>query len=309
MKAVILDADTMGSDVDFSPIAGVVDELSIHAATTAEQLTDHIAGYDLVITNKVVIPAAAMDGVKGILVLATGTNNIDMAAAEEKGVAVRNVVNYGADSVAQHTLMLMLNLAACLPRYQQDVKNNAWVKSPFFCLMNHPTTQLSGKTLVIVGQGALGSAVARLADAFGMKVIFTARPGANDDQRMPFDEAIRQADVLSFHCPLTEHTRHLLNRDNIDTIKPGCLVVNCARGGIIDEMSALWALQGGLLGGLAVDVLPVEPPSGGHPLLAALKQGNLNLIVTPHNAWISPEARQTIIDMTADNITQLDLSA
>jgi len=196
-----------------------------------------------------------------------------------------------------------------LPRYQQDVKNNAWVKSPFFCLMNHPTTQLSGKTLVIVGQGALGSAVARLADAFGMKVIFTARPGANDDQRMPFDEAIRQADVLSFHCPLTEHTRHLLNRDNIDTIKPGCLVVNCARGGIIDEMSALWALQGGLLGGLAVDVLPVEPPSGGHPLLAALKQGNLNLIVTPHNAWISPEARQTIIDMTADNITQLDLSA
>ena len=305
MKAVILDADTMGSDVDFTPIREQVSELTIYQRTSPEELMERIAGKDLIMTNKVVIPATAMDGLKGILVMATGTNNIDMQAAADKGIPVRNVVNYGTDSVAQHTLMLILALAARLPKYQQDVKNNAWVTSPFFCLLNHRTTQLSGKTLVIVGEGTLGKAVARLAEAFGMKVLFTARPGAEGDHRPAFNDAIKNADVLSFHCPLNDHTRHLLNRDNIDAIKPGCLVVNCARGSIIDEMAALWALQGGLLGGLAVDVLPVEPPRGGHPLLAAMKQGNMNLIVTPHNAWISPQARQNVVNLTADNIAEL----
>lgn len=305
MKAVILDADTMGSDIDFSPIREVVSELEIHQRTSAGELAARVAGADFILTNKVVIPASVMDGLKGILVMATGTNNIDMAAAAERSLPVLNVVNYGTDSVAQHTLMLMLALAARLPRYQQDLKNNAWNKSPFFCLLNHPTTELTGKTLVIVGSGTLGSAVAKLAEAFGMNVLFCARPGADADSRMPFAQAIEQADVLSFHCPLNEHTQHLLNRDNIDRVKRGCLVVNCARGGIIDEMAALWALQAGRLGGLAVDVLPVEPPKEGHPLLAALKQGNLNLIVTPHNAWISPQARQRIVELTADNIRSL----
>lgn len=305
MKAVILDADTMGSDIDFSPIREVVSELEIHQRTSAGELAARVAGADFILTNKVVIPASVMDGLKGILVMATGTNNIDMAAAAERSLPVLNVVNYGTHSVAQHTLMLMLALAARLPRYQQDLKNNAWSKSPFFCLLNHPTTELAGKTLVIVGSGTLGSAVAKLAEAFGMNVLFCARPGADADSRMPFAQAIEQADVLSFHCPLNEHTQHLLNRDNIDRVKRGCLVVNCARGGIIDEMAALWALQAGRLGGLAVDVLPVEPPKEGHPLLAALKQGNLNLIVTPHNAWISPQARQRIVELTADNIRSL----
>lgn len=305
MKAVILDADTMGSDIDFSPIREVVSELEIHQRTSAGELAARVAGADFILTNKVVIPASVMDGLKGILVMATGTNNIDMAAAAERSLPVLNVVNYGTHSVAQHTLMLMLALAARLPRYQQDLKNNAWNKSPFFCLLNHPTTELAGKTLVIVGSGTLGSAVAKLAEAFGMNVLFCARPGADADSRMPFAQAIEQADVLSFHCPLNEHTQHLLNRDNIDRVKRGCLVVNCARGGIIDEMAALWALQAGRLGGLAVDVLPVEPPKEGHPLLAALKQGNLNLIVTPHNAWISPQARQRIVELTADNIRSL----
>ncbi len=305
LKAVLLDADTLGHDIDLTPLQEQVAELRVYGTTQPDELLTNLADADLIITNKVVITEQAMQGRKAILVLATGTNNIDMAAAERLNIPVKNVVNYGTDSVAQHTMMLMLSLAARMPQYQQDVKSNAWVKSPFFCLMNHQTTQLSGKTLVIVGSGALGTAVADLAKAFSMNVIFTARPGADNDSRPLFDEAIRQADVLSFHCPLTEDTRHLLNRDNIDNIKPGCLVINCARGSIIDEMAALWALQGGLLGGLAVDVLPVEPPVGGHPLLAAMKQGNMNLIVTPHNAWITPQARQTIINMTADNIASL----
>ena len=305
MKAVLLDADTLGSGVDLSPIRALVSELRVFTRTSPEQLEEHLADAELILTNKVQIPGWAMQGRKGILVLATGTNNIDMDAARAQGVPVRNVSNYGTHSVAQHTLMLMLALAARLPRYQHDVRGGSWQQSPFFCLLNHNTTELAGKTLVIVGQGTLGSAVAKLAEAFGMTVIFCARPGAEDDSRLPFEQAIEQADVLSFHCPLNEHTRHLLNRDNIDRLKRGCLVVNCARGGIIDEMAALWALQSGHLGGLAVDVLPVEPPDEGHPLLSALKQGNLNLIVTPHNAWISPQARQNIINLTADNIRML----
>ncbi|WP_286716441.1 D-2-hydroxyacid dehydrogenase [Thalassolituus sp. UBA2009] len=305
MKAVLLDADTLGSGVDLSPIRALVSELRVFTRTSPEQLEEHLADAELILTNKVQIPGWAMQGRKGILVLATGTNNIDMDAARAQGVPVRNVSNYGTHSVAQHTLMLILALAARLPRYQHDIRGGAWQQSPFFCLLNHNTTELAGKTLVIVGQGTLGSAVAKLAEAFGMTVMFCARPGAEDDSRLPFELAIEQADVLSFHCPLNEHTRHLLNRDNIDRLKRGCLVVNCARGGIIDEMAALWALQSGHLGGLAVDVLPVEPPDEGHPLLSALKQGNLNLIVTPHNAWISPQARQNIINLTADNIRML----
>lgn len=305
MKAVLLDADTLGSGVDLSPIRALVSELRVFTRTSPEQLEEHLADAELILTNKVQIPGWAMQGRKGILVLATGTNNIDMDAARAQGVPVRNVSNYGTHSVAQHTLMLILALAARLPRYQHDIRGGAWQQSPFFCLLNHNTTELADKTLVIVGQGTLGSAVAKLAEAFGMTVMFCARPGAEDDSRLPFEQAIEQADVLSFHCPLNEHTRHLLNRDNIDRLKRGCLVVNCARGGIIDEMAALWALQSGHLGGLAVDVLPVEPPGEGHPLLSALKQGNLNLIVTPHNAWISPQARQNIINLTADNIRML----
>jgi len=305
MKAVLLDADTLGTDIDLSPIRDAVSELRVHTRTHPEQLKEHLADADLILTNKVLIPDWAMHGRKGILVLATGTNNIDMAAAQALGVPVRNVCNYGTHSVAQHTLMLMLALAARLPLYQHDVASGAWQHSPFFCLLNHRTTELAGKTLVIVGQGALGSAVAKLADALGMIVKFSARPGSDDDRRPAFAELVKEADVLSFHCPLNEHTQHLLNRDNIDHLKRGCLVINCARGGIIDEMAALWALQAGHLGGLAVDVLPVEPPQQGHPLLSALKQGNLNLIVTPHNAWISPQARQNIIHLTAQNIASL----
>jgi len=305
MKAVLLDADTLGSGVDLSPIRALVSELRVFTRTSPEQLEEHLADAELILTNKVQIPGWAMQGRKGILVLATGTNNIDMDAARAQGVPVCNVSNYGTHSVAQHTLMLILALAARLARYQHDIRGGAWQQSPFFCLLNHNTTELAGKTLIIVGQGTLGSAVAKLAEAFGMTVMFCARPGAEDDSRLPFEQAIEQADVLSFHCPLNEHTRHLLNRDNIDRLKRGCLVVNCARGGIIDEMAALWALQSGHLGGLAVDVLPVEPPGEGHPLLSALKQGNLNLIVTPHNAWISPQARQNIINLTADNIRML----
>lgn len=306
MRAVFLDSDSLG-EVDLSPIQNQVDELVLYGTTAPDQLLERVAGFDLVITNKVKITAEAMTGLKGILVVATGVNNVDLSAAEAAGVPVHNVLNYGTDSVAQHTLMLMLSLAARLPVYQHELKQGNWQQSPFFCLLNHSTTQLAGKQLVIVGSGTLGSAVAKLAEAFGAKVTFSARPGSTGDSRPSFDSLLPEADLISFHCPLTDASHHLLNADNIGQAKPGCLVVNCARGGVIDEEACLQALKKGILGGLAVDVLPVEPPVGGHALLDAMNEP-LNLIVTPHNAWITPEARQNIVRLTAGNIAAIKQS-
>jgi glycerate dehydrogenase len=305
MKAVILDADSLGHDIDLTPIRDCVETLEVHSLSTTEQSGERLAGARVAIVNKVVLDAAILEALpelRLICVLATGTNNIDMAAAERLGIEVRNVSAYGTASVAQHTLMLILTLANRLPLFQQDVRNGHWNRSPIFCLMDHRTLQLEGKHLIVVGQGELGSKVAQLGEAFGMRVSFAARPGneANDSRR-GFHELAPEADVISLHCPLTEATRHLVDGELLDRLKPGALLINCARGGIIDEQAALAALRDGRLGGLGVDVLPKEPPRDGHPLLDALAEP-LNLIVTPHNAWITPEARQRIVSLTVDNL-------
>ncbi|HSP32660.1 MAG TPA: NAD(P)-dependent oxidoreductase, partial [Halomonas sp.] len=191
-----------------------------------------------------------------------------------------------------------------LPLYQRDVAAGEWQRSAFFCLQDHLTLQLAGKHLVMVGQGELGSEVARLAEAFGMRVTFAARPGNEaNDKRPSLDDLLPDADVISLHCPLSDATKHLINQERLAKAKSSLLVINCARGGIIDEVAALDALRNGKLGGLAVDVLPAEPPKDGHPLLDALSEP-LNLIVTPHNAWITPEARQNIVSLTANNVLE-----
>ncbi|MGR4068196.1 D-2-hydroxyacid dehydrogenase [Billgrantia sp. C5P2] len=305
MKAVILDAASLGPDVDLAAIRDRVDALDVHQTSTTAQSRERLADAEVAIVNKVVLDAATLEALpelKLICVLATGTNNIDMATAERLGIRVRNVTAYGTASVAQHTLMMILALANRLPLYQRDVAAGRWNESPFFCLMEHGTLQLEGKHLVIVGQGELGSRVAALAEAFGMHVSFAARPGnEGNDSRPGLAELVPEADVISLHCPLTEATRHLVDADLLATCKPGALLVNCARGGIIDEEAALQALRGGRLGGLGVDVLPAEPPREGHALLDALSEP-LNLVVTPHSAWITPEARQRIVSLTADNL-------
>lgn len=305
MKAVILDAASLGPDIDLSAIREQVETLEVHEASTTEQSRERLAGAQVAIVNKVVLDAATLEALpelKLICVLATGTNNIDMATAERLGIAVRNVTAYGTASVAQHSLMLILALANRLPLYQRDVAAGRWNASAFFCLMDHATLQLEGKHLVIVGQGELGSRVAALGEAFGMRVSFAARPGnEGNDTRPGITELAPEADVISLHCPLTDATRHLVDAALIATLKPDALLVNCARGGIIDEEAALAALREGRLGGLGVDVLPAEPPRNGHPLLDALAEP-LNLIVTPHNAWITPEARQRIVTLTGENL-------
>lgn len=306
MKAVLLDAASLGPDIDLAPLHEQVDELVVYERSATHETQTRLTDAEVAIVNKVVLDAAtleALPSLKLICVLATGTNNIDMAAARRLGVEVRNVTGYGTASVAQHTLMLLLTLANRLPRYGRDVAAGRWNESPFFCLMDHRTLQLEGKHLAIVGQGELGGRVAQLAEALGMRVTFTARP-ANEaqDQRPGLADLAPEVDAISLHCPLNEATHHLVGGDLLARIKPGALLINCARGGIIDEVAALTALREGRLGGLAVDVLPEEPPRDGHPLLDALNEP-LNLIVTPHNAWITPEARQNVVTLTANNLS------
>ncbi|MCG7598505.1 D-2-hydroxyacid dehydrogenase [Halomonas sp. McH1-25] len=307
MKAVILDAATLGDDIDLSPLRREVDELTVHSLTSPEECQERLEGADIVMVNKVVLGEellASLPQLKLICVLATGTNNIDMAAAERLGIAVRNVSAYGTQSVAQHTLMLILALANRLPLYQRDVAAGRWGQSPFFCLLEHRTLQLAGKRLVIVGSGVLGNAVARLASAFEMDVVFAARPGSEDtDERPSLKQLAASADVLSLHCPLTEATHHLVDDDLLKEMKRDVLLINCARGSVIDEQAALRALRDGRIGGLGVDVLPQEPPREGHALIEAMAEP-LNLIVTPHSAWISPEARQNVVVLTANNIKE-----
>lgn len=306
-NAVMLDAKSLGPQIDLSAIRDAVTHLEVFDQSTTQQAKERLANAEIALVNKVVLDAETLKqlpSLRLICVMATGLNNIDLEAAKAQNISVKNVTAYGTASVSQHTLMLMLALANRLPKYQQEIANGAWQRSDFFCLQDHPTLQLAGKRLVMVGQGELGTEVARLAEAFGMQVSFAARPGNEaNDSRPSLDDLLPEADIISLHCPLNADTQHLIDQKRLAVAKPSLLLVNCARGGIIDEVAALEALRQGSIGGLAVDVLPAEPPREGHPLLDALGEP-LNLIVTPHNAWITPEARQNIIALTAENITQ-----
>lgn len=312
-RSVLLDRASMGEGLNFTHLNTIAADLTCYDYTRAEETAERLANAEIALTNKVVIDDAIMAAcpqLKLICVMATGTNNIDLEAAQARGISVSNVEAYGTDSVAQHTMMLMLALTTQLPRYQQDVAAGQWQQSPFFCLLDHPVMSLSGKHLVIQGSGTLGKKVGQLAEAFGMQVTFAARPGDPQDDRPSLKALISQADVLSLHCPLTDTSRNLVNDELLAAAKPGLLLVNCARGGIVDESAALAALKAGQLGGFATDVLTQEPPKDGNPLLDTLaNQAPLNLIVTPHSAWIAREARQNILDLTADNIQAAGLAA
>lgn len=305
MKAVILDSNTLGSDIDLSPISELIDQFDCWGTTDHDEVITRLEGATIAITNKVVIDdeiMGALPDLEMIAVTATGTNNIDMESARRRRITVSNVTGYGTQSVAQHTLMMMLTLATRLPHYQRDVANHRWEHALSFCLQGHPIMQLAGKHLVLAGSGELGQAVAQLARAFSMKVSFSARPNSPNDHRPALEALLPEADVVSLHCPLTPDTHHLIGEEQLRLMKPHALLINCGRGGLIDERMALEALREQRLGGLGVDVLPVEPPREGHELIDALARETLNLVVTPHNAWISPEARQNIVALTADNI-------
>ncbi|MFK3723058.1 2-hydroxyacid dehydrogenase [Pseudomonas monteilii] len=301
--AVFLDHHSLDlGDLDLSPLQRLFDTFTLYDATSPDQIAEHLRGASVVITNKVVLDAAILQAnphIDLILVAATGTNNVDLPAARAQGITVCNCQGYGTPSVAQHTLALLLALATRLCDYRQAVAEGRWAQASQFCLLDFPIVELEGKTLGLLGHGELGGAVARLAEAFGMRVLSGQVPGrpARAD-RLPLDELLPQVDALTLHCPLNERTRHMLGARELALLKPGALVVNTARGGLIDEQALADALRSGHLGGAATDVLSTEPPVAGNPLLAADVP---RLIVTPHSAWGAVEARQRIVGQLAEN--------
>ncbi|WP_137888767.1 2-hydroxyacid dehydrogenase [Pseudomonas sp. 2FE] len=302
-RAVFLDHASLDlGDLDLTPLQQVFAELLLHGQSTPEQIIPRLQGAQIAISNKAPLTAAtfaACPQLKLVLVAATGTNNIDLAAARAHGVSVCNCQGYGTSSVAQHTLMLLLALATRLPDYQTAVRAGRWQQAQQFCLLDFPIVELEGKTLGLLGHGELGGAVAKLAEAFGMRVLLGQLPGRPPRaDRMPLDELLPQVDALTLHCPLTEHTQDLIGAYQLSLMKPGAFLINSARGGLVNEQALADALRRGHLGGAATDVLTQEPPTAGNPLLAA---DIPRLIVTPHSAWGSREARQRIVIQLAEN--------
>ncbi len=302
-QAVFLDRGALDrGDVDVSPLAVADLQWTFYEATPPADLTARIAAAHVVITNKVLLNDAAFaaaPALKLVCVSATGTNNVDLAAARARGVAVCNVRGYATPSVAEHVFALLLALCRNLPGYRAAVQRGRWQQGPHFCFLDYPIVELRGKTLGIVGYGELGQAVAKLAEAFGMGVLIAARPGAAVAAgRVPLAALLPQVDVLSLHCPLTPETAGLIGAKELRLMRRGALLINTARGGIVDEAALAAALRAGELGGAGMDVLSREPPLE-NPLLAADVP---NLIVTPHIAWASQEARQRLVNEVGENI-------
>lgn len=301
--AVFLDHTSLDlGDLDLAPLHRAFDGCVLHERSSAAQVAERLQGARVAISNKVPLGAetfAACPDLELVLIAATGTNNVDLAAARAHGITVCNCQGYGTPSVAQHCLMLLLALATSLPDYQAAIRAGRWQQAQQFCLLDFPIVELEGKTLGLLGHGELGRAVGRLAEAFGMRVLLGQLPGrpARSD-RLPLDELLPQVDALSLHCPLNEHTRHLIGARELGLMKPGAFLINTARGGLVDEQALADALRAGHLGGAATDVLSVEPPRDGNPLLTP---DIPRLIVTPHSAWGSREARQRIVDQLAEN--------
>ncbi|HHK5983886.1 D-2-hydroxyacid dehydrogenase [Neisseria sp. P0004.S004] len=303
LQIVVLDRDTLVNrpfDFDFPHT------LSSYGTTEAHETLARIRGADIVITNKVVISAQAFaenPQLKLVAVTATGVNNVDVEAAKQNGTAVCNIRAYGNESVAEHAFMMMITLMRNLPAYQRDVAAGLWENSPFFCHLGAPMRDLNGKTLAIFGRGNIGKTLATYAQAFKMNVVFAEHKNAQSvrDGYVSFDEAIRSADVVSLNCPLTPQTANMIGEAELQQMKPGAILINCGRGGLVDEAALVAALKYGQIGGAGFDVLTQEPPRDGNPLLKARLP---NLIVTPHIAWASQEAANRLFDILLNNINR-----
>ena len=304
MKAVFLDFATMGPGLDVSSIQAQLPELELIAVTAGDQIAEHIRDAEFVLTNKVRLTGDLLKccpKLKFIGLTATGTDNVDLVAAKQGGIAVCNIRAYCTQSIAEHVFGCLLNLTHSLDKYNNSVRRGGWQKSADFCLLVHPIRELSAMTLGIVGYGNLGKGVANIGRAFGMEVIVSARPGGNsiDDGRVAFDELLRRADVISLHCPLTADTAGLFGEAEFSEMKTDAILINTARGGLVDSAALVAALENGVIAAAVIDVLPQEPPVEGDPLL---EYDGPNLCITPHIAWGSNEARQAAIDQLAANI-------
>lgn len=303
---VFLDRDTVDrGDLDFSALESF-GQLTSYGTSTREETRQRLSEAEIVLSNKALIRAEEMDAaphLRLIQVVATGVNNVDLDAAKARDIAVCNVPGYSTEAVAQHVFAFLLNLATNVHRYASEPEK--WAQSPHFTRLDYPIFELAGKTMGIVGLGAIGRAVARIAQAFGMRVVAYARESSSAESEIPRlapDEFFATSDVISLHCPLTPETQHFIREETLAKMKPEAILINTGRGGLIDEVALIDALRSHRILAAAVDVLDTEPPAADHPFLSAVAQGLDNLLITPHTAWSAQEARQRLLDDVVANL-------
>ena len=303
-KIVFLDRGTFPATAQFRPFH-FEHELSVFDRTSPDEVAQRIADADIVITNKVVISADAIEGAKKlqlIAVAATGFNNIDIAACEANGVTVTNIRGYAIQTLPEHVFALILALRRNIVGYRQSVADGGWQRSGQFCYFDYPINNLAGSTLGIIGSGALGRAVARLGEAFGMNVLYAIHKGRTDMGSLytPFEDVLARSDVLTLHLPLTPQTRNLIGAAEFSLMKRRPVLINTARGGLVDELALHNALRAGEIAGAGFDVAITEPPTPDNPLIRLLDLPNF--ILTPHVAWAGAEAIDVLISQLQDNI-------
>ena len=303
LTIVFLDRETFPPQTQLRP-PDFRHRMIAHQRSAPDEVADRIADADIVISNKVPIRAAAIAGARRlrfIAVAATGTDMIDLGACAERGIVVSNVRDYAGTTVPEHTFALIFALRRSLVAYHDSVRQGRWQAATQFCFLDHPIEDLAGSTIGIVGWGSLGRAVGSLARALGMKVLVAGRKGAPaKSDRTPFEAVLRQSDVISLHVPLTPETAGLIGAPEFALMDRRPLLVNTARGGLVDEVALDAALAEGQISGAGFDVASVEPPGGDHPLMGLSKYPNF--ILTPHVAWASRGGIQALADQTIDNI-------
>lgn len=303
-KIVFLERDSIRAVLRAPTFAHTWQEYPV---TAPDEILPRLRDATIAITNKVKVSGeilAQCPNLKMIAGAATGTDNLDLAYCKAHGIVVSNIRGYAVHTVPEHVMMLMLALRRQMLSYRADVQAGRWQKAPLFCFFDHPIRDLHGSTLGLIGRGSLGQGVARLAEAFGMQVLWGERKGAPQvrDGYVSFERIVAEADVISLHCPLTAETRGMFGAAELRAMKRDAVIINTARGGLVDEAALVQALTEGWIGGAGFDVLTKEPPSEGNPLLAPELLALPNFILLPHVAWASGPAMQTLADQLIDNI-------
>jgi glycerate dehydrogenase len=278
-----------------------------YAKTAPAQVVERLAGAAIAITNKIAIDAAAVKALpdlKMIAVSATGTNNVDLDACRARGIVVSNIRGYAAHTVPEHTMALLLALSRNLVAWRETLLAGGWQRSEQFCLFDHPIRDLHGATLGLIGGGTLGNGVARLAEAFGMRVLRAERKGAAVVRPgyTAFTDMLAEADAISLHCPLTAETKDMIGEPELRAMKRSALLINTARGGLVNEAALIRALKEGWIAGAGFDAITAEPPPVGHPMVDPALLALPNFLLTPHVAWSSRPAMQTLADQLIANI-------
>jgi len=307
MHAVFLDYKTVDAgDLDLESIRAVLPEIKVYPYSTEAEVLDRIQDIEVAIANKIEFDSKVFNRAKNlklICVTATGTNNIDLDSAEKAGVMICNIRDYCTESVTQHVLLSILSLSHSYFDYMSSIQRGEWQEGSGFSLLEHPIKELSGKNLGILGFGVLGRGVAKAASILGMETLIceSFNPDKPDDSldRVGFDELLRESDVVSLHCPLTKETDGIFNDDAFEKMKSSAILINTARGRLVNDQALIKAIENKSIAGAAIDVLDQEPPESDHPLM---QKDYKNLIITPHIAWAARESRQRALDQIADNV-------